>query len=296
VAAALTILGLIGVSTLWAWMKGIRALNGVRHFFRFKFAEPLDIVLTTHSDALSSAQGTLINDFDRVTTQLGYLRAAASMTEAISRSRASKRIRVHVSEGLDQDLSGDLVIFGGTGGNTIAERFLAYVVDYCGVSAAFDETDESDNRIQLGDVEVHFDWTHWSRTSVDLTDFALIIFWTNPFASGRRRAIWCSGFTAAGTMAAANYAVTDLRKRWLKKRKELGGSRWRYPAFALLLAVDFKNDADYDASELQWIRLPLPPANLAGRSVGHTGSYWRIQTASKTTPTSQTGDSERQDS
>jgi hypothetical protein len=271
---ALTLIGLVGLSTILAVAGRVVLLNRAFRFYRFRYSEPADVVLTTDSDVLQRGGSGLPGD--RVKTQLGYLRGLAYITTAISRTHASKQLKVHVSDGLDERLTGDLIVLGGTGGNFVARRMVDYVVAECGPVLGYDESDESRNTAFVGDIEVTFDWLEWSASGDDLTDFAVILFWVNPFLGRRRRAIWCSGFTATGTMAACAYIDESLPKRWRRVRKERGIKWTAWPCFALLLAIDFNDDAGYDFTEMAWQPLTLPRLPLAGHGHQSRGRFWSV--------------------
>lgn len=271
------LVGFAGLSSFVATAKRLRVFNRFQRLFKFQYSEPLDVVLTTDWNSIHRANSYSI--LDDVKTQLGYIRGLAYLTSVVTATRASKPIVVHISEGLDQRLEGDLVLLGGSGGNFLVQRFLEYLATETDGQIGYDENDQEANRAHLGDVEVSFNWKKWSESGGNLTDFALVVMWVNPFTFHRRRALWCAGFTAAGTAVAAAYVRDSLSERWkLAKRKinKANGDR-KFPCFALLLAIEFKDESDFKVSELKWMTLPVPHVPFAGVDVGDRGNFWSIQ-------------------
>lgn len=272
--AILYVVSVAGLSTLLSVVKRLRTFNRAQRLFRFRYSEQLDVVLTTDWDSLRPRDS--LTTLDKVKTQLGYIRGLAHLSSTLSQTRASKPISVHVSEGLDQRPLGDLVLLGGSGGNFLVDKFLSYLQETTDNKIGYDESNQSLNRAHLGEIEVVFDWKTWSESGENLTDFALIVLWLNPFAFKRRRAVWCAGFTAAGTAVAASYVSDSLVARWKDKRRELGLSRWKFPSFAVLLAIEFRDEAEFDVSELNWLPIETPMLPLPGIDVGDKGRYWSV--------------------
>ncbi|MCW2761117.1 MAG: hypothetical protein JWR85_1318 [Marmoricola sp.] len=244
-----TILGLIGLGTAVEAFRRTRTFNRVQRLYRWRYAEPLDVVITTSSLSVLDLGG--IARSDRLNAQLGYLKAYAEFSRSVASSHSMKALDVHVSEGIDADLDRDLVLLGGPGGNHLTRQFIAYVNSQWEPGIEFDEEDEHDNRIRLGDVEIHYDWIAEAKERTVEKDFALVVLWINPFAPVKRRAILCSGFTPAGTHAAAHHLINRYPPT---RPPQTTGQRW--PCFALLLEIQFRNERLFDVAEVARAALP----------------------------------------
>lgn len=267
----LTIAGLIGVGTFIEWYRRGRSINRLQAFFHWKFQEPMDIVLTT-SSLSAAAQGP--SSQDRINAQLGYVQATTEFSRVIGESAVRKEVAVHVSDGIGREPRGDLVILGGTGGNHLADRFLRYLQANWDVDCEYDEADEAKNFISLNGSTYLYDWTSLAGSNGDFFDYALVVLWYNPFAVEKRRAIYCAGFTAAGTNAAARYTVDELPRRYSSLCRgsssepvhlRAPGRRGRaWPTIAMVLSIEFRNDIPIDITELDVEFLPTPPFPIPG--------------------------------
>lgn len=76
-----------------------------------------------------------------------------------SRVTSQKQVLVSLSDFANVEHSGcDLVRFGGTVTGQVGHRYLEAVSARSGSVVVFDEQDESDNYIKVGDDEWHLDW------------------------------------------------------------------------------------------------------------------------------------------
>jgi hypothetical protein len=200
----LTLVGIVGLSTLIEWQARSRRWTSRQMLLRIAYREPLNIVVPTFEELASSS----ILEYDRALTSLGNLRAATEFSAA--QLSPKKRIEVQLSGALTSEVSGDIVLLGGVETNALSELFLRILNANCGEPlCAFEEADEERNRIVLGTYCVEYNWKKESQLG-SARDFGLVVVWVNPFTNERRRGILCSGFTSIGTHAAAAFLLRDL--------------------------------------------------------------------------------------
>lgn len=187
-------------------------------------------------------------------------------------------------------LERDLILVGGTLTSEVAGHFLEYINANCpGANVTLAEEVEERNVMSAGNVTVDYDWTAVARDKHPSHDFGLVIFWVNPFAKRRRRAILFGGFTSYGAFGGARYATgdflferyTSLRTRRMRPSRERAGSAlpsrwrfWRWPCFVLIVEVVIEGGEIIDVQErvlhvLNDPKYPLvtPPSSFPGSHI-----------------------------
>jgi hypothetical protein len=261
-SAVLSVIGLIGLGSILGWAARVRELTRAQRLLHLSRNEAMDVIITTSS--LSDTAQTGHYTDDRLHSQLGYLRATTLLGQLIARTGARKPLRVHVSDDVTiGSLESDMTILGGTGGNHVAAAFLERLRVETGTVVIYDESDESRNLIQVGEVHVEYDWIAEARSKRAGHDYGLIVLWRNPFTTRRRRALYVAAFTPAGTLAASRFFVdrrSDLRREVTRRstmRQRL--SQARRPSFAALVKIEFL-DTDASSTASMVAACPLPPS------------------------------------
>jgi hypothetical protein len=231
----------------------------------------------------------------RPTTAVGNMRGAVEIAQMVGHVSRRRVLSVAVSEDIESDLSGDLVLIGLPGKNAASKRVLEHLKsrhpdinftiselghpcgrikrvlkrlrpDNSNGDVAIPESHESGVRISLGGFCEDFKLTFQGSSEIPDRDLAVIVLWINPFARGKkRRFLLCAGVTAYGTAAAAAYVVNDLvdyRYRQLRKaRKHALPSLFsprRWACFAMIVEVLLQNDQAINLIERSFVALPDP--------------------------------------
>lgn len=256
--ASLAVVGTIGVTTIFDLIRRSQRWTKAQRLLRFRYREPIDIVVNTAIAAGSRPVHVVDNE-----VLFGNVQSASLFSSTIGAARRQKRIQLHLSEHLTSRLQHDLILVGGITRSEVGRKYLRLLDEHIGAGVAvFEEDDETRNRIVLGDFEVVYDWTKAHAAGQVDVDYALVVVWINPFIDVPRRSIFCTGFTSFGTAVAAEYLMTTFiqtakvrplrgyQLRPSRKLMHLGpyeGSRlhrWLsrpWPAFAFAIRVDATN-------------------------------------------------------
>jgi hypothetical protein len=203
----------------------------------------------------------------RPTTAVGNMRGAVEVAQMVGNVSRRRSLSVAVSEDIESDLSGDLVLIGLPGKNTASRTVLALLKDrHPDIGFTISESDESGVHIGLGGFYEDFGLAFQDATDIPERDLAVIVLWINPFARGKkRRLLLCAGITAYGTAAAAAYVVNDLvdyRYRQLRKARprELPSllSFRRWACFAMIVEVLLQNNQAVNLIERGFVALSDP--------------------------------------
>jgi hypothetical protein len=228
------------------------------------------VVLTTTAMTPHEAEG-----FPRAVTTVDNVRAASAAVFELARlSQAKGGIHLELSEALDHDPVGDLVVIGGPKQNSIAQRLLERLQDVNPtMQLIFDDEDQHSARLRVGTLERGYDIRMQdSDPPRPKGDFAIAVMWINPFAARRHRLIWCAGFTSTGTYAAAEYLFNHViaSRFWRRCHADANDPpyrdsrlvptvRGRWPCFILVLHVPFQGSRSLPPTELCLLPLQLPP-------------------------------------
>jgi hypothetical protein len=268
----LSIGGFIGLGSILRAAALTRHWRRNRRFLRFRFHEPVDIVIST-DQRLDTPLTETGRTYPRFVASLGSLEAASDFSRLVGQVKSRKPIRIQMSEKLTSDLRGDLVLLGGPVLNDVSDLFLRRLNElYDDINVVFEDHKAEQAKISVGSFSGSYDCTMQHRhPDFPTDDFALVVAWRNPFAHAKRRAILCAGFTYHGTAAAAHYLINEI----IPRGGPLGcESKWRYglrrkwPCFVLALSVQFSVDKPVLIEERAVALLPeLAPAKLGDSSV-----------------------------
>lgn len=254
------------------WRRNVR-------FLRFRFKEPVDIVIST-DQRLETPLTDSGRFYPRFVASLGSLEAAAEFSRLIGEVKSHKPVRLQMSEKLTSELHGDLVILGGPVLNDVSDMFLRRLNEaYQDLRVVFEDDKAKQARIVLGDFCGSYDCAMQQRhPDFPLDDFALVVAWRNPFAHARRRALLCAGFTYHGTAAATRYLIRQIIPRGgplASDRRRLPGLRREWPCFVLALQVQFSVDKPVMVQERAVAFLPeLTPERLGPLKIARPGSVY----------------------
>jgi hypothetical protein len=292
VGLILGIVGFVGLSSLLQAGAFTRHWRRNRRFLRFRFREPMDVVIST-DQRLETPLTESGRTYPRFVASLGSLQAAAAFAQLIGQAQSRKPVRIQMSEKLTSDLRGDLVLLGGPVLNDVSDMFLKRLNDaYNEIRVVFEDEKADHARISVGTFADSYDCRMQRRHAEYPTDdFALIVAWRNPFARRRRRAIMCAGFTYHGTAAAAKYLISEV----IPRGRPLGvepmrrrGLRHTWPSFVLALKIEFSADRAILVEERAVVQLP-EPARLAFRDAPMPQELESITTPDQLTPDSSAG-------
>lgn len=233
------IIGVVGLAGITAtnvarWLGYFARINKGARFFGLKRDEPVDLVLVTSADQ----QG---DNYRRQLTSYDTLRAATHVAERIAELRLRKTTNLRVSERLEDPPSKDLVVLGGSAApkNRVAKILLEEFNESHPELEILRPRGDGSRTLTVGEHE--WRWEAWSEDEKAVNkDVAVIVVWRNPFVFGKRRAIYCAGFTAAGTAAATDYLLTELSRDG--RRRSLGWRRinpFLSPSFVSVVEFDF---------------------------------------------------------
>jgi hypothetical protein len=264
--------GFIGLGSILKAAALTRHWRRNRRFLRFRFHEPVDVVISTDK-RLDTPLTETGRTYPRFVASLGSLEAASDFSRLIGQVKSRKPIRIQMSEKLTSELRGDLVLLGGPVLNDVSDLFLRRLNEvYDDINVVFEDDKAEQARISVGSFSDSYDCTMQRRhPDFPTDDFALVVAWRNPFAHAKRRAILCAGFTYHGTAAATHYLINEViprggplgcECRWWQ------GLRRTWPCFVLALRVQFSADKPVLVEERAVAPLPeLAPVKLGDLSV-----------------------------
>jgi hypothetical protein len=263
----IALVGLLGLtaSNVARWLGYFARINKGARFFGFKRREAIDLILVTSDNQ----QG---DRYRRHLTSYDTLRAATRIAERIGELRLGKTTNLRVSERLDDPPIRDLVVLGGSDApkNRVAKVFLdEFNEAHPQWRISRPNPPDDSRKLVVGDDE--WEWRGWSDAEDAVnTDIAIIVAWHNPFASERRRGIYCAGFTAAGTAAATNYLLSDLSRDG--RKRSLGWKRlnpFLSPDFVSVVEFSFSGEQALPRGEVlfQPLDTPLVPGRHGRLSV-----------------------------
>jgi hypothetical protein len=271
-------LAVVSVSELIALLRYSQRLSREHLFFRLQAKEEIDIVLTT-SERTAGGGGI---EYVRPTTSVGNLKGSTEIARAIGDLPGKRSVRVHLSEEIDESLSGDLVLLGGPNKNRISAICLEYIYQfYPQAKLLYIDSKEQGSYLGLEDFIQHYEIEKQEESQIPKKDFALIGMWINPLSPRKRRLIICAGFTGYGTAAAARYLVDNVmndRYSKLRRRHHLP-FLWhprRWCCFLLALEITLANAQVIEMKERAFVPLAdpgVPPLELLSVEVdGQIGS------------------------
>ncbi len=266
--------GFVGLSGFLAALRESRRWSRHQRFFRLQRNEPVDMVLTTSDQGYG---GHHLQYF-RPTTAMGNLKAATEIAQGIGFRSTRRPIRVAVSVDVETSLKGDLVTVGLPGKNAISAMMLEYLnAQYPNLGLSVTESPDL-REIRLGTFSTgDYEPTVQAGTQFPVNDYALIVLWVNPLTTRRRRLIWCGGFTAYSTAAAARYVMDDILSDRLARLRAQSPSIPRlwdanWICFAMVIEVKLANDQVVDIKERGFCHLPDPgPPPFAQSSASEDG-------------------------
>ncbi len=185
----------------------LRNITLSRYFFALK-GERVTLILANDTYAEQPQHHTADIKLGSVSgTGLGQVIGAAAAAKTVARLYGSRRKTVtKFSKLLQGKSTDDLVLLGGPKKNGHSRLFLEKL------RKAFPDLDvEFEDRGDLVDLYVKLKGEIFPirGNSRDYTEFALVVFWRNPFYGPTRRAILCCGLTGFGTEAAALWTFED---------------------------------------------------------------------------------------
>lgn len=255
--------GFVGFGGFVSGAHATRRYTRFHAFFRFQREEAADVVLPTSDRGVGGFGGV---EYVRTTTSVGNLRGATDVAQAIGYRSRKRQITVVASTEVETPLDGDLVLIGLPGKNPVTALLLDSLRErYADLDLEVHETDEP--RMRLGETTVPY---LVRAQSVDCPiperDIAVVAMWVNPLTTKKRRLIWCAGFTAYGTAAAAEYVTDDLYSdRYSTLREEHPHALprlfpWRsaWPCFVAILDVRLVNDQAVSIREIAFRPLEDP--------------------------------------
>jgi hypothetical protein len=240
----LAILGIVGLSGILAAVRTSRRLSRHHRFFRFRGTEQVDMILTTSARVPGGFGITYL----RAVTAVGNLKGATEIARAVGYGARRRPILVSASAELESPLDGDLVLIGLPGKNAVSHIVVsALAMRYPEVNLRIEESEEDGCRMTLGEFSEEYSVCTQAESHLPTRDLALIVLWVNPLAVRKRRLIWCAGFTAYGTAAAASYLVDDIvndRLKRLRREHRALPSLWsrRWPCFVMVIEARLVND------------------------------------------------------
>jgi len=205
-SVVITIVSLIGLGTIIRAAMYVSSLGRLRSFVRPARGLPVQVVINT-APKLRESQTTRRDKqvlFGNLEAAFHVIRAWGSF-----RDRSSVIPSLSDDRGIDYG-SGHLVVLGGTISGEIGDALLERVSKRHGLPISFDEEDEADNRLAVGEAEFHLNWEEQVRQGLH-EDYALIVVSANPFSDNRKaRAFFIGGFTSLATLAAARWVFREL--------------------------------------------------------------------------------------
>lgn len=271
-------LAVVSISELIALLRYSQRLSKEYLFLRLQSKEDIDIVLTT-SERTAGGGGI---EYVRPTTSVGNLRGSTEIARAIGDLPGKRCVRVHLSEDIDESLSGDLVLLGGPNKNRITAICLEYVHQfYPEAKLVYIDSKEHGCHLGLQDFMQPYKIEMQEGSHIPKKDFALIGMWINPLSRRKRRLIICAGFTGYGTAAAARYLVNDVMNDRYKKLRRAHRLPWlwhprRWGCFLLALEITLANAQVIEMKERAFVPLAdpgVPPLDLSTVEVdGEIGS------------------------
>jgi hypothetical protein len=200
-----TVLGYVGlvglVPVVGSWAAAATRWTRVSRVLGLGRTTPLDVVVTT-SDSAMHPSGTSHS----FRTNVGEVRAMASIAGALGAHYRRKQLRVHMSADISHRLNSDVVVLGGPLLNDTAADFMAAFARRYPESGLLH--DAGGQRLTVGDFHTgQFDLER--HEGVPGRDLVLVLLGRDLFAQGTRD-ILCCGFTTYGTAAAAELLFTDL--------------------------------------------------------------------------------------
>lgn len=254
----LTIVGVVGLTTLVNAVTWGRNLGRKQRFFRLRRREPADIVLVTSGYEVGGVDGV---HYKRPLTSMGTLQGATMFSRAIGDLKLGKEVAVHISQHLERQPQGDLILLGDPTKNPVAHEFVEdFNRAFPDVAIRRPERPGGGRELWIGDDVFEYEVVPQAQSENPRTDLGLIVFWRNPFGFERRRAIFCAGFTGWGTAAAAHYVLHDFQTHRFPELRRTGHlpallSR-RWPCFLAVIEVTMAADKFLRFRELKLVALP----------------------------------------
>lgn len=255
--------GFVGLSGFTAALRYGRRLSRQNRLLRLGRGDLLEVVLPTSE----RGPGGLGVTYVRPTTAVGNMRGAVEIAQMVGHVSRRRSLSVAVSEDIESNLSGDLVLIGLPGKNTASRKVLERLKShYPDVDFTIAESGNPGVHVSLGEFSEDFKLTFQACTETPDRDLAVIVLWINPFARGKkRRLLLCAGITAYGTAAAAAYVVNDVVDyRYHQLQKAQRGalpslfSVRRWACFAMVVEVQLQNDQAINLVERSFVALPDP--------------------------------------
>lgn len=255
----ISVVGFIGLSGFISAIRSSRKFSRHQRFLRLRTSESADMVLTTSA----RVEGGFHIRYLRSVTAVGNLRAATEIAQSIGYRSAHRPVKVSVSAEIETPLSGDLVVIGLPGKNAVSAMILAHLTDqYPNLGLVIEETDAGCG-LQLGQYSASYEVRLQPESHYPTNDLAVVVMWVNPLTVRKRRLVWCGGFTAYGTAAAASYLVdrvlTDRLARLREEHKTLP-SLWsrKWICFAMVVEIKLVHDQVVEVAERAFVPLEDP--------------------------------------
>ncbi len=274
----LWIVGFVGVSGFVSAVTTSRQLSRQQRFFRLRAKEDADIVLTTSA----RQEGGVGIKYMRSVSAAGNWAAATEVAQVLGYGATRRRLRIAVSAEVASSPNGDLVLIGLPATNPVSGLVLEHLnARYPELGLRIVEKEPGDGGcwISLAEYSECYEVRHQAATDIPDRDLALIVLWVNPLTVRKRRLIWCAGFTAYGTSAAARYLVyrmlDDRLARLRSEHPTLPSLRniRRWVCFAMVIETKLVSNQVVEIRERAFVPLedpgspPFGPAPVSSGTV-----------------------------
>jgi GNAT superfamily N-acetyltransferase len=260
-----SLVGAIGITAIATSVAWLASMTRAQSLLRIGFRARVDIVVSTRDES-ARERGPVT--FDRWTTSLGTVKAVSLCSQRLTRMRRRVDTAVHFSIRTPTNVLDDVILLGGNSENIRSRDFIrALRLTHPELGFDYDDRDEARNVVTLDGRRCEFYWNDQAKQRDPTTDYGVIALWLNPSAPKARRAIFCAGFTSAGTCALIRYLFDGAdgylhshywHERWdarpprrlslrrILVRLPLG----EWPCFVALYGLTHRGDDDVDVQLL----------------------------------------------